>query len=71
MGAILSAKGVKPTDMFTCPDCENTYTGQEVINRDIDLFIVKADRSNPSNSVFRCHLCQEERMDAYADGMDD
>ena len=71
MGAILSAKGVKPDQRFTCIDCNTEYTGNEVINRDIDLFIVKADRSNPHKSEFRCHLCQEERMDAFADGMDD
>ena len=71
MGAILSAKEVKPDQVFTCCDCNTDYAGHEVINRDIDLFIVKHDRSNPHNSVFRCHLCQEERLDAYADGMDD
>jgi hypothetical protein len=70
MAAILSPKGVKPEQVFVCCDCDSEYNGNDVISRDIDLYIVKADRSNPANSVFRCHLCQEERIDAYADGFD-
>jgi predicted RNA-binding Zn-ribbon protein involved in translation (DUF1610 family) len=71
MAAILSSKGVKPDQVFHCPDCDTDYSGAEIINRDIDLFIVRADKSNPHNSVFRCHLCQEERIDAFADGIND
>jgi hypothetical protein len=67
MGAILSRKGVKPNQQFVCCDCGDQITGQEVIDDSRRLHIVKADRSNPHQSVFRCELCEEERMDYIND----
>ena len=46
---------------FYCRDCDYTYCGDEVLNGSLDLFIIREDKTNPINSVFRCHLCQEDR----------
>lgn len=60
MTAILSPKGITKDMRFYCRDCDTTYTGEEVLNGSLDLFILVEDRTNPLNSIFRCHLCQED-----------
>jgi len=65
--SILSSKGVTADMRFYCADCDYTYTGEEVIDGSLDLFIINRDRVNPANSIFRCHLCQEDKDEAYSE----
>ena len=57
---ILGSQGVKPDMRFTCCDCDDTFTGQDVIDRNVDLHIVAVNKADPQKSTFRCELCQED-----------
>jgi hypothetical protein len=63
--SILSRVGVKPEMRFTCCDCAESISGQKVIEGEY-LYIVKADRNNPENSVFRCECCQDDWEEKFA-----
>jgi len=58
--AVLSPKGVTEDMRFYCRDCDTTYCGDQVLDGSLDLFIILKDETNPLNSKFRCHLCQED-----------
>jgi len=68
---ILGRQGVKPEMKFVCCDCDETTTGQEVIDRDMDLTIVHVNTEDPIKSVVRCMFCQEDKEEQYADAFDD
>lgn len=61
--SILSKRGVKPEMQFTCCDCEDKITGQQVIDDHCRLHIVTANREKPELSTFRCECCQEDYED--------
>jgi hypothetical protein len=65
--AVLSPEGVTEDMRFYCRDCDTTYCGDQVLDGSLDLFIINEDRANPLNSIFRCHLCQEDANE-YAQG---
>jgi len=56
---ILSKAGVIPEMSFRCCECDDTITGQHVIDGEY-LYIVAANREIPEASIFRCECCQEE-----------
>lgn len=63
--SVLSPKGVTEDMRFHCKDCDHTYCGDQVLNGSLDMFIIREDKANPINSIFRCHLCQEDVDDYY------
>jgi len=60
--SILSKKGVKPEMEFKCNDCNDTVTGQEVIDGTY-LYIVERNTVDPMLSAFRCECCQDDHDD--------
>jgi hypothetical protein len=66
MSSILSKVGVKPEMVFHCCDCDDVVTGEQVIAGDY-LYIVKANRENPIESVFRCECCHDEYLERFTD----
>lgn len=69
--AILSSRGVKPDMKFVCCDCSETFTGEQVINNQVELYVVKANREEPIKSTFRCECCQDEHRERVADMYED
>jgi hypothetical protein len=59
---ILSKQGVTAEMQFKCTDCQDTISGQAVIDGEY-LYIVQADRVSPMNSAFRCECCQDDMDD--------
>ena len=57
--SILSRAGVQPGMTFKCGDCNDTITGQQVLEGEY-LHIVQVNREYPEASVFRCACCQDE-----------
>jgi hypothetical protein len=57
---ILSARGVKPDMLFSCCDCGEKFTGQQVIDDQVELTIVSVNKAEPIKSVFRCECCQDD-----------
>lgn len=58
---MVSRDGVKPNMRFPCCDCHYTYTGDQILDGSLDMFILVKNENDPMNSKFRCHLCQDER----------
>lgn len=56
----LGKKGIKPEMEFQCNDCSDKYTGEDVLEGRIYLYIIKPNLQNPIASTFRCELCQED-----------
>jgi hypothetical protein len=59
MSAVVSKKGVKPSDVFLCADCGESITGSQVLEGEM-VYYLKQDRSNPNNSEYRCENCQDD-----------
>ena len=59
---ILSKQGVTAEMRFKCSDCNDTISGQAVIDGEY-LYIIKANHENPANSTFRCECCQDDLDD--------
>lgn len=59
---ILSTKGVSKEMKFTCCSCGDAVTGEEVLDGAY-LYIIKADKENIKNSLFRCECCQDDFED--------
>jgi uncharacterized protein with PIN domain len=59
MSAVVSKKGVKDRDIFTCDDCGDSISGSRVLDGEM-VYYVKEDRSNPNNNVYRCADCADE-----------
>lgn len=57
--AILGKKGVTPEMRFTCGDCNDVITGQQVLDGEY-LYIVKEYPTDPKDSVWRCECCQDD-----------
>jgi hypothetical protein len=62
MPPILGARGVDPLMRFSCCDCGDVTTGEEVI-RGAYVHVVKRNSLDLQNSVWRCECCQEELED--------
>jgi hypothetical protein len=60
--SILSRAGVTPEMQFTCGDCNDVITGQQVLDGEY-LYIVKTYPLDPKRSVWRCECCQDARED--------
>ena len=48
--------------MFTCCDCGDVTTGEQVINGAY-VHVIKRNSDDLKNSVWRCECCQEEIED--------
>jgi uncharacterized protein with PIN domain len=64
MSAVVSKKGLKPTDQFVCDDCSDIITAHSIMSGEM-VYYVKEDRSNPNNSKYRCENCQDEIWTLY------
>jgi hypothetical protein len=62
MPPILGTLGVEPLMRFTCCDCGDVTTGEQVINGAY-VHVIKRNSDDPKNSVWRCECCQEEIED--------
>jgi hypothetical protein len=60
--SILGKQGISKDMKFTCRDCGDTVTGEDVINGTY-LYIIKANKEKPENSSFRCECCQDDLDD--------
>jgi hypothetical protein len=64
MSAVVSKKGLKPTDQFVCDDCGDIITAHGIMDGEM-VYYAKEDRSNPNNSKYRCAACTDDRWIAY------
>ena len=62
MPPILGRRGVEPLMRFTCCDCGDVTTGEEVL-KGASVHVVKRNSLDLRNSVWRCECCQEELED--------
>jgi hypothetical protein len=58
MNPILGNRGIKPDMIFVCQDCEEEFTGQEVLDDTVRLHFVESGKD-----IFRCECCQEDYDD--------
>jgi len=63
MSAILSKCGLKPEMKFTCSSCGIDVFGEDILNRGFYMYIVKKNKENILNSIFRCEDCEEDLVD--------
>jgi len=62
MPPILGKRGVEQSMRFTCCDCGDVTTGEQVINGAY-VHVVKRNSDDLPNSVWRCECCQEDLED--------
>ena len=62
---ILSKKGITPEMQFSCLDCNEQFSGQDILDG-TEVHLVFKDTQNPLKSLLRCELCQEELEDREA-----
>ena len=60
MAAIVSKKGVKPSDEFVCSACGSVISGADILDGEA-VYYAKRDQSNPNNDEYRCADCEEDR----------
>ena len=60
MGAVVSKKGIKPTEKFICDDCGDAITGSRILDGEMVYHVNKPDMSNPHNNKYRCADCQDD-----------
>jgi hypothetical protein len=60
VAAIVSKKGVKPTDEFVCSVCGDVTFGTD-IHSGVSVYYAKRDQSNPNNNEYRCDDCESDR----------
>jgi hypothetical protein len=63
---ILSGKGLDPKREFTCTDCGEKFTGQNVIDDTVRLHFVQVS-SDKNRNVFRCECCQEDHEEKHGE----
>jgi hypothetical protein len=56
----LSTKGITADMKFKCCECDEEYTGQDIIDGKVWLYIIERNEAEPLKSVFRCECCQED-----------
>lgn len=66
MSTILSSRGVTPDMRFTCYDCGEVTTGQEVIDGAY-LHIIRKNLDDLHRSIWRCANCQDDVEDYLRD----
>jgi hypothetical protein len=50
---LLGTKGITKDMIFVCCDCEEKFTGQQILNDEVRLYFA-------GNKVFRCDCCQDD-----------
>jgi hypothetical protein len=63
--SVLGRRGVKPDMEFVCCDCDEKFTGQQVIGNSVTLHIVKVNKEEPLKSQFRCECCQDDHHEKH------
>jgi hypothetical protein len=64
MSVVVSKKGVKPSDVFLCADCNDPISGNRVLDGEM-VYYIKEDRSNPNNNTYRCADCQDDIWNSF------
>jgi uncharacterized protein YlaI len=65
MSAVVSKKGVKPSDKFICDDCGDPISGSRVLDGEMVYYVVQDKTGNPNNNIYRCADCQDDRWANY------
>ena len=63
---ILGTRGIRAETQFRCCDCGDVTTGKEVIEGTY-LYIVRWNRNEPLESVWRCECCQDDWLEQQQD----
>ena len=62
MPPILGKRGVEQSMRFTCCDCGDVTTGEQLINGAY-VHVIKRNSDDLKNFAWRCECCQEEIED--------
>jgi len=66
MSSVLPKYGIKPEMKFKCCSCEDIIWGEDILNKGLFLYVVKKNKENILNSIFRCENCEED-LNSFGD----